>query len=262
MGGRVYTTTTIYVMGTKVEVRQPLFKGVNRVPEQVGKLVKQAKTWVPMTICDVNQEGFMRDAQNDRGLVSVNGMAFRTCFLQNPSHHLLRLLSSRLEATNAGLIRKLAIKVRPMSRVHGSVKVYYPMNQTAASFSRRRFGKCSRSDGVSLYDKDGDIIHSLGEIHLDLDSIWDQALGTLTLIHEATHKFANTEDFAYFKSDLSGYELKRNGQPITAQETLDNADSYATFVTLNVDKKKAERVIRRADNATINELEGVAGLFS
>ncbi len=44
------------------------------------------------------------------------------------------------------------------------------------------------------------------------------------MIHEATHKFANTRDFSYY-SVPEGIQLK----PMTKAEALNNADSYAMY---------------------------------
>lgn len=66
----------------------------------------------------------------------------------------------------------------------------------------------------------------------------EQALVARTLVHEATHRFAGTEDHAYMKPDGSGPKPDTPGgrvnsdyteKPIQPVDWLGNADSYAHF---------------------------------
>ena len=79
---------------------------------------------------------------------------------------------------------------------------------------------------------DGDGIHWTNEghaIHIDKrDMLRNADLGVITLIHEATHRYANTWDHGlagYRKEDDSDWRLPG----LTVAEALHNADSYAHF---------------------------------
>jgi hypothetical protein len=67
-----------------------------------------------------------------------------------------------------------------------------------------------------------------GAIHLRSDLLSsDPELGIVALIHEATHKYAGTWDYAYFDEETGS----RSSPPITDKASaLGNADSYAWFV--------------------------------
>lgn len=67
-----------------------------------------------------------------------------------------------------------------------------------------------------------------GAIHLRSDLLSsDPELGIVALIHEATHKYAGTWDYAYFDEETGS----RSVPPITDKTSaLGNADSYAWFV--------------------------------
>ena len=69
---------------------------------------------------------------------------------------------------------------------------------------------------------------SAGDIHIDQDSLDDTELSIITFIHEATHKYAGTDDYddrGYLEND--GLDFLEPG--LTKTEALNNADSYAWF---------------------------------
>ncbi len=70
---------------------------------------------------------------------------------------------------------------------------------------------------------------SKGDIHVTRDYIMNNRFQAVrTFIHEATHRFANTDDFGeqgYMHAD--GSDFRAPG--ITAEQCLNNADSYAYF---------------------------------
>jgi hypothetical protein len=99
------------------------------------------------------------------------------------------------------------------------------------------------TNGTIFYDEDGDAIHGMGEIHLDKNTVrTDMTMAVITYIHEATHRFSNTNDYAdrgYFKSDGSSYI-----QPgLTWQQALNNADSYAYFVYKTMQAKCSSVIV-------------------
>lgn len=181
-------------------------------------------------------------------------------FLQDPDPAALNTVRAALSIIYTGVAGSFGIKVRSLSDARGSVKPYYPMfgdvSFRAAGFSRRRFGECSRVNGMLWYDKDDDLLHSKGEIHLDLDIINEGPDAVRTLIHEAGHKFANLWDMAYFNVQTQQFK-----KPITAADALRNADSYAHFVK-RIASKTLERAQARAAAANDDALEGVGSLFS
>jgi hypothetical protein len=63
-----------------------------------------------------------------------------------------------------------------------------------------------------------------GRIHLNLSHIRNREddVVAMTIIHEATHRFAGTGDFAYKDGTLAWYQM-------TDAQKLNNADSYAHF---------------------------------
>ena len=79
---------------------------------------------------------------------------------------------------------------------------------------------------------DGDGIHWTNEghaIHIDKrDMLRNADLGVITLIHEATHKYANTLDYDDADDRIAdfSYWLKPG---LTTEQALNNAESYALF---------------------------------
>lgn len=66
----------------------------------------------------------------------------------------------------------------------------------------------------------------MGAIHVTGDRLDMGRLGVKTMVHEATHKYAGTDDYCYFDDDG---ETPR-GTFNSKQRALANADSYAWFV--------------------------------
>jgi len=66
------------------------------------------------------------------------------------------------------------------------------------------------------------------------DSVLIGELGVVTLIHEATHKFAGTYDYCYF-DDATGYVPR--SKFTNKEKALANADSYAYF-TVRVGRQR------------------------
>lgn len=69
-----------------------------------------------------------------------------------------------------------------------------------------------------------------GAIHMKSD-VLKSGLGVLTFIHEATHKYAGTFDYAYFdESGNSSVQITESNKFDSPKLALWNADSYAWFV--------------------------------
>lgn len=66
----------------------------------------------------------------------------------------------------------------------------------------------------------------IGAVHVTGERLEMGRLGVKTLVHEATHKYAGTEDYCYFKDDG---ETPRS-EFTSKKRALQNADSYAWFV--------------------------------
>jgi hypothetical protein len=66
----------------------------------------------------------------------------------------------------------------------------------------------------------------MGAMRIDEATLQSGDLGVVTLIHEATHKYAGTNDYCYFKDNA----VDPRGTFNDKTEALKNADSYAWFV--------------------------------
>jgi hypothetical protein len=112
--------------------------------------------------------------------------------------------------------------------VQNGMKGGYSLKTSNTSFSRNVNFFGDKPDEVDLtegYVRGGNI----GDIHVRRDYIMNNRFQAVrALIHEATHKFADTEDFGekgYIYAD--GSDFREQG--ITYDECLINADSYAYF---------------------------------
>ncbi len=126
------------------------------------------------------------------------------------------IIKSKLQLTYGGLSTDVTFKMG----VHGqNAYGYVGVDKVAAGTAN------------SFVDSDGDNI-TFGDhaVHLSKKKMLkDKEIGVITVIHECTHKFANTDDYGdsgYRHNDDSGW-----WEPgMTTQQALNNADSYAWFV--------------------------------
>jgi len=251
MVGRTYTTKTVMVDGSRIDVRQVAFKGDDRVPIRVAEVIRQARRWLLVALEKTNDSGFTRDIQAGKflGAGKFDPAVFRHFFLQDPTPGILASVWRNLAIINAGLSTSFGIKIRTMG-ARGSVNPYYPMFvRSTATLGQRKFGSCSINAGW-LDDKDkwGDQLHSKGEIHIDMDWLFDDN-APRTLIHEGGHKFANLWDVAYYDPATQAYK-----KVIDAGGAMRNADTYAYFaktIALVADQRAAKRAAAASDE-TLN----------
>jgi hypothetical protein len=245
MGGRTYSTKTIMVDGSRIDVRQVAFKGDQQVPTRVAEVVRQARRWLLVAVEKTNASGFTRDIKAGKLLGKFDPAIFRHFFLQEPTPGVLTTVWRNLAMINAGLSMSFGIKIRTMG-ARGSVNPYYPMFvRSTATFGQRKIGLCSINAGW-LDDKDkwGDQLHSKGEIHIDVNWLFDEN-APRTLIHEGGHKFANLWDVAYYDPTARAYK-----KVIDAAGAMRNADTYAFFaktIALVADQRAAKRTAADSD---------------
>jgi len=245
MGKRVYSTTEVDVGGTRIKVRQVLLQGKDIVPQQVAAATVSARMWF-----DLAMPRYLSHA----GVARITP-EFRFCFHCDPEPQYVNTVMSVLGTIRSALNRPFAVKVLDMN------------DGTLGYVSRRYSGCVQQVMGVQQFDKDDDLIHSRGEMHLARSVLKTGDVAGVTLIHEAGHKFANLRDHGwrgYFDSQFNGYE----DNTLPAHECLYNADSYAVFVYLLANPELARRRIpsyiraqNRAAAAADDNLEGLHNLF-
>lgn len=129
------------------------------------------------------------------------------------------------ERTKTGLSGPVTIKLANLSSenndVHGGVRWY-----DAASTARPHLLGHTTSKGTKHFSN----IKLDGRYFLDNATGKGRAILMKTLIHEATHRFAGTEDHRYLTADgLAFQDGDNTAQPIDTNSCLENADSYAWF---------------------------------
>ncbi len=210
---RLYISKDIIVGGVTIAVRQVAGFGDSDVRERVKRIAASAQGWLKTTLPEVR-------SNMDPGVAA----AYQTCFIQAPNSAAVSTVKAVLTTMNNSLTRPHGIKVRNDDDAYGYISLSYG-------------GRKHLTNGVVFFDADGDQIHSMGEIHIDTQTIrTDMTMAVITYIHEATHRFCNTDDHGdkgYFKSDGSSY-----CQPgLTWNQALINADSYAYFVYKTMQSK-------------------------
>jgi hypothetical protein len=204
---RVYTGTTIDVGGTKVKVKQILLQGQSDLVPLMKNIVLTARGWLQTTIPELKNNPDPKVAA-----------AFNACFISPPdATAAMNTVRSVLQTVKNFIDGSFAVKVRADDDAYGYVTSYY---------AGRTHSKVT---GVIQYDSDGDPIARRGEVHVDTATVRkNPVLATITLIHEACHKWGNLDDYddkGYFNPKCTAY-----GAPgLTWQQALNNADSYAVF---------------------------------
>jgi hypothetical protein len=138
-----------------------------------------------------------------------------TYFLGTPSASEWLAVSAKLELIMGGLNTDLTLKLG---------------GDGAFGFVRRS-NVPSTSPGAVLFPNGAHYSREGHTIHVSKKRLLTRGeeLGVITIIHEASHKYANTFDHGdagYREQDDSGWEAPG----MTMAEALDNADSYGYFV--------------------------------
>ena len=203
---RIYNGHKVTVNGVQINVKMVLGFGSDDVVKRAQRIVQTAQGWLAATLPEVT-------SQMSGGVAA----AFQSCFVKVPDPAAVNTVRSVLTTTNNSIRKAHGIKIRNDDDAYGYVSL---------SFGGRRH----LTNGMVFHDDDGDVITKMGEIHLDKNTVKNNmTLAVITYIHEATHRFVNTNDHGdqgYFKNDGSTF----CAPGITWQKALDNADSYAFFV--------------------------------
>jgi hypothetical protein len=178
---------------------------------------------------------------------AVNELAalyFRTP-AEGPSEEQAKTIRGVIAASQTGLMGVLSLKLMDMGGTRASV----PQNSRSFLEENALQVKSSWKEHIETDDEGQPVktIYALG-IRFDRDYLhggdyFDKEQGrkvagpTLelrakTLVHEATHRFANTKDHAYFKDngqDIDTAEIKNPPANTEVKKWLDNADSYGWF---------------------------------
>jgi hypothetical protein len=113
--------------------------------------------------------------------------------------------------------------------------------------SRSRGGYVEVKDGEEVFLNLTRTVTKVGSIHIEFSyaDLYPRRFLAHCIVHEATHKFADTDDYAYADEDeYAG---------LTREHRINNADSYAYTVlslfrnTMVTDLEMALRAIRRND---------------
>ncbi len=210
---RAYVGKEVNAGGVKIKVRQVLGYGDADIRNRVTRIATTAQGWLAATLPEVR-------SNMNPGVAA----AYQECFTRAPDSAAVSTVKAVLTTTSNSLRRPHGIKVRNDDDAYGYVNLSYG-------------GRKHLTNGVAFFDSDGDQIHRMGEIHLDTTTIRnDMTMAVITYIHEATHRFSNTDDHGdqgYFRSDGSSFCMPG----LTWQQALNNADSYAYFVYKTMQSK-------------------------
>ncbi|MBX9752059.1 MAG: M35 family metallopeptidase [Roseococcus sp.] len=141
-----------------------------------------------------------------------------------PDKKELRQMRYVVSATRAGLSGDMTLKIgenvgRGDKDVHGSVAV------TEGTHGTKPYHTVGTELSTSRFNFGGPVNEVRGAMKLSNTTLIGP-IGLVTLIHEATHKYAGTVDYCYFKND----GVQPDGTFTNRLKALANADSYAWFV--------------------------------
>lgn len=211
MGTRFLFKTKTEKMGMSITLRHKgLWLGKSNT-KNINGMVMKAKSMLSATIAGISS-GPSTDMQAHA----------RTYFCGDPTPDEWRQIMAKLELTYNGLGCDVTLKLGA-DGAHGFVRASVVSSTTPGA----------------VVDSDGDHVSYAGHtLHVSKKSLLKSTeLGTVTIIHEATHKYANTFDHdwpGYRKEDDSGWESATDDctykGPLDKAHALNNADSYAYFV--------------------------------
>lgn len=210
MGTRFLFTTKTKAAGMSIQLKHKgLFLGKSHT-RQINGMVMRARSMLSATIAGISS-----------GPSSAFQNYANTYFCGPPTSGEWRDIMSVLELTYHGLGNDVTLKLGA-DGAHGFVVASVVSSTTPGA----------------VIDKDGDYVTRDGHtLHVSKKSLLkSEELGVVTIIHEATHKYANTFDHdwaGYRKEDDSGWEASQPGDtfkgPMSKAQGLKNADSYAYF---------------------------------
>jgi hypothetical protein len=205
MGTRFLFKTEKQIGGMTLQLKH---KGISLAKTDAAKItgsVARAKSMLSTTIAAIS----CGPGQKERDLADKY-------FLTNggPSQAEWQAIQSKLELIYNSLNTDMTIKLGA-DGAHGNVKYTTVAAGTPGSFQ----------------DTNGDHITFAGhELHVSKKTLLKSPeLGAITVLHESSHKYANTNDYdkaGYRKEDDSGW----CATGLTPANALNNADSFAYFV--------------------------------
>jgi len=204
---RIYGSDTLKIGNTKVKVMQVLLQGQSDLLPIVKDMVTSARGWLQAVLPELR-------ADPDPKIRAV----FNSCFINPPdTGSAMNMARSILQTIANNLDGDFALKLLDADDAVGYVNKYYT-------------GRVHLVSNVIQYDSDGDPIARRGTIHVGSEVTRDNpVLATVTLIHEAGHKWVSLQDHGdkgYYNNACTTYWAPG----LTWQEALKNADSHAVFV--------------------------------
>jgi hypothetical protein len=210
---RVYLGKEVIANGVKINVKQVFGSGESDIRERVKRIASTAQRWLDTAIPELHHN-----------MAPKVAAVFTECFKCAPDPGSITTAKSVLTTVSNSLKKAHGVKVRNDDDAYGYVNIAFG-------------GRKHLTNGMVFHDSDGDAITRMGEIHVDKMTIRsNMTMAVITYIHEATHRFSNTDDYGdqgYFKSDGSDFVAPG----LTWQQALNNADSYAYFVYKTMEAK-------------------------
>ncbi|HEV2494029.1 MAG TPA: hypothetical protein VG204_13265 [Terriglobia bacterium] len=204
---KVYVTKSVMAGGTKIEVRQVLGTSTDSAVQAVAAATVTARRWLQLAI------PLRPSWQYNQQITPL----FRFFFNADASPENVNIVWAVLQNINNGLQRPFAVKISNN-------------NPSTLGYVTGYYAACvNRDGGIYQFDAEDQVLRRQGEIHIFRGILNKGDLTTVTLVHEAGHRFANLEDFGdegYFTEDYSGLDSYR----LPWQQCMRNADSYAAFV--------------------------------
>jgi hypothetical protein len=137
------------------------------------------------------------------------------------------------KAPEEGDLRKinaiLVLTCNGLTSGNFAVKIHNTTDDFAGKVRAKRSNGAPKPSTQSYHNTRTDLINGqdwrVGDVHITGDALSSGRYGVKTLIHEATHKYAGTDDYCYFTEDgrdpRSAFTEKARA--------LKNADGYAWF---------------------------------
>lgn len=201
MATRFLFSTSTHIGGQTVQLRHKGLWLGDKDKTKITGMIQRAKTMLSTTIAAISS-----------GPNAICRTHANTYFLCTPTPDEWRSVMAKLELTYGGLNSNFSLKLG-----------------ADGDFGFVTSSVVSSTTPGAVIDRDGDHILRNGTIHVSKKRMLKSAeLGIITIIHEATHKYANAWDHGdagYREKDDSGW-----WEPgLQKDQALNNADSLAYF---------------------------------